>query len=260
VIRVFKMFGFVIPANRARLHLHYPQPKNNNGCVSRRRLGALQTPQLRKLCPVVACAPGNNTPPSVPEKTTARLSLAQRLSISLLTMTTTIPGVVLAAEETAAPESPLKALFKSLPLSLVHPLVMDGVLLGTLYAFYLGYQARTMRTTTDKELKMKLAQAKPGDRHYQIASILLAVMTVTTFEGMANTYTRTGKLFPGPHLYVGLASVALMSMMASLAPAMRRGNTAARNAHFAMAFAVTGGLVWQLQSGFEIVLKLLGWK
>jgi len=41
-------------------------------------------------------------------------------------------------------------------------------------------------------------------------------------------------------------------MMASLAPAMRRGNTAARNAHFAMAFAVTGGLVWQLQSGFEM--------
>jgi hypothetical protein len=176
---------------------------------------------------------------------------------SVLALLLSVPGLADAAEMS---ESGLKTLFKSLPLSLVHPVVMDGVLLTTLYVFYLGYQARAMRTTSDKELKMKIARSKAGDRHYQLASILLAVMTVTTFEGMANTFTRTGKLFPGPHLYIGLSTVALMSVMASLAPAMRQGNATARNVHFALAFAVTGGMLWQLQSGFEIVLKLLGWK
>ena len=163
-----------------------------------------------------------------------------------------------AAEPTS--DSTLKALFKSVPLSLVHPITMGILLVATSFAFYLGYQARQLRTTTDGEVKRRLASQRPGQKHHQMASVILAVMTITTFEGMGNTFARTGKLFPGPHLYAGLTLVALMSSMASLAPFMLRGNVAARNAHFLMAFGVLGTFAWQLQSGLEIVAKLLGLK
>ncbi|KAK4530765.1 hypothetical protein CCYA_CCYA05G1622 [Cyanidiococcus yangmingshanensis] len=206
---------------------------------------------------VRACVSDTETSQGTPKLHRQLARFAERATMPLLGMVVATPGFAEAAETS---ESTLKSLFKSLPLSLVHPMVMDGMLLTTFYVFYLGFRARTLRTTSDKELKLKIARSKPGERHYQLASILLAVMTVTTFEGMANTYTRTGKLFPGPHLYIGLSTVALMSVMASLAPAMRQGSTTARNVHFALAFAVTGGFLWQLQSGFEIVLKLLGWK
>ncbi|KAK4535637.1 hypothetical protein CDCA_CDCA05G1662 [Cyanidium caldarium] len=163
-----------------------------------------------------------------------------------------------AAEPTS--DSTLKALFKSVPLSLVHPITMGVLLVATSFVFYLGYQARQLRTTTDGEVKRRLASQRPGQKHHQLAGVILAVMTITTFEGMGNTFARTGKLFPGPHLYAGLTLVALMSSMASLAPFMLRGNVAARNAHFLMAFGVLGTFAWQLQSGLEIVAKLLGLK
>lgn len=43
----------------------------------------------------------------------------------------------------------------------------------------------------------------PRDKHAMWGSLLLAAGTGIAIEGCANTYMRTGKLFPGPHLYVG---------------------------------------------------------
>lgn len=77
----------------------------------------------------------------------------------------------------------LQDMFKSKPLSLVHPLVMLGVLGTSLYTFYLGYQSRRIREA-DSETRKQLVKGRYGQRHYQISSILLAVLTFFTFEGM----------------------------------------------------------------------------
>eukprot|EP00871_Galdieria_phlegrea_P000203 jgi/Galph1/1183/GphlegSOOS_G6118.1 len=155
-------------------------------------------------------------------------------------------------------EAPLE-LFKTKPLSLIHPLVMIGVLGASLYTFYLGYQSKRVKEA-DAETRKILVKGRYGQRHFQTSSLLLALLTVFTFEGMANTFARTGKLFPGPHLYAGLGAVTVMSIMASLAPYMQQGKQFARDVHFALAFLVIGLMGSQVQSGYHIVARLLGWE
>ena len=40
-------------------------------------------------------------------------------------------------------------------------------------------------------------------KHFWWGSLILATGTGIAIEGAANTFIRTGKLFPGPHLYAG---------------------------------------------------------
>ena len=47
------------------------------------------------------------------------------------------------------------------------------------------------------------------DKHFNWGSLLLALGVLIAVEGPANTYLRTGKLFPGPHLYAGAGIVVL---------------------------------------------------
>jgi hypothetical protein len=46
------------------------------------------------------------------------------------------------------------------------------------------------------------------DRHFNWGSILLGTGVLFSVTGAVNTYIRTGKLFPGPHLYAGVGMVA----------------------------------------------------
>lgn len=46
------------------------------------------------------------------------------------------------------------------------------------------------------------------DKHFVWGSILLASGVGIAIEGCANTFMRTGRLFPGPHLYAGKYQVA----------------------------------------------------
>eukprot|EP00177_Eucheuma_denticulatum_P001627 GFKZ01002924.1.p1 GENE.GFKZ01002924.1~~GFKZ01002924.1.p1 ORF type:complete len:246 (-),score=19.78 GFKZ01002924.1:593-1330(-) len=158
----------------------------------------------------------------------------------------------------AVPESVIET-FKSKPASLTHPIAMWLIFGTVLYTFYLGFQSRRIRSA-EPEQRKELVKGKFGQRHLQTSSALFAVMTLATFEGMANTYTRTGKLFPGPHLYAGLGLVALMSVMSAVVPYMQKGKDWARGAHFGMAFLCVGLFGWQAKSGMVIVGKLLGWK
>lgn len=157
----------------------------------------------------------------------------------------------------AVPEALVEA-FKSKPASLVHPAVMWLLLATCLYTFYLGYKSSTVRKVDSAERK-ELAKGKFSERHFKTSSALFAIMTIATFSGMGNTYARTGKLFPGPHLYAGLGLVATMSVMSAFVPYMQRGKDWARNAHFTVAFAAVGLFGWQAKSGMAIVGKLLGW-
>jgi hypothetical protein len=54
------------------------------------------------------------------------------------------------------------------------------------------------------------------------------------FPGGFNTYMRAGKLFPGPHLYAGMAITGLWAASAALVPAMQKGNESARTAHIVL--------------------------
>ena len=47
------------------------------------------------------------------------------------------------------------------------------------------------------------------DKHHQAGSVLLGVGVTVAVLGAFNTFMRTGKLFPGPHLYAGMAIVIL---------------------------------------------------
>lgn len=159
-----------------------------------------------------------------------------------------------------SPSVPVKEAFKSKPASLIHPIVMAGIFAAAVYTFYLGYQSSRIRKEEDPAVRKELVKAKFGARHFALSSQLMVLMTSVTFLGMANTYTRTGKLFPGPHLYAGLGLVAWLTAMASLVPAMQSGgkSTTAKDAHFALAIGALGLFGWQAQSGLAIVKKLLG--
>lgn len=152
----------------------------------------------------------------------------------------------------------VKETFKSIPASLVHPGMMWTLFALSLYAGWLGWQSRSIRSV-DAATRKALVKSKVTLRHFAIASTLLATMTIFTFEGMANTYNRAGKLFPGPHLYAGLGLVALMTTTAAMVPYMQRGDNWARNAHLAFGISIVGVFAWQANTGMQIVGKLLKW-
>lgn len=170
--------------------------------------------------------------------------------------------------------------------ALVHPAVMISLFGASLYAGYLGYQWKRTREVGEeiKELKKQLPAAGPDgtrppssvdavveqkekerkdliagnyrDKHWWWGSLLLASGVGIAIEGCANTFIRTGKLFPGPHLYAGAAIVALWAAAAALVPAMQKGNNGARQAHIALNAVNVALFAWQVPTGLEIVGKV----
>ena len=81
---------------------------------------------------------------------------------------------------------------------------------------------------------------------------------MTSQQGPLNTYARAGKLFPGPHLYVGAALVVIWSLAVGTIPAMQKGNDTARTIHITANCAGLAFFAWQAQSGIPILLKVIG--
>jgi hypothetical protein len=67
---------------------------------------------------------------------------------------------------------------------------------------------------------------------------------------------RTGKLFPGPHLFAGASIVVLWALAGALVPAMQKGDNNARNAHIALNSLNLALFAWQVPTGLEIVGKV----
>jgi len=117
-----------------------------------------------------------------------------------------------------------------------------------------------------KELDAKIAQLTEKrkelikgdfrDKHWTFSSFLLAAGVAIAIEGPVNTFCRTGKLFPGPHLYAGAAVTVIWAVAASLVPAMQKGNEAARSAHIALNTINLALFSWQVLTGFEILQKV----
>ena len=141
-------------------------------------------------------------------------------------------------------------------LNLFHPILM-WVLLGlTVYALYLGIQARRTRTA-DAEARKELIKGKFANRHYQIGSLILALMVLGTIGGMAATYINNNKLFVGPHLLAGLGMTGLIAISAALSPLMQKGQDWARYAHIGLNVAIVGLFGWQAVSGMDIFQRIL---
>ncbi|GAB4815183.1 hypothetical protein N2152v2_002229 [Parachlorella kessleri] len=169
--------------------------------------------------------------------------------------------------------------------ALIHPALMAFLFGASLYAGYLGLQWRRIRElgTKVKELKdqlpkpdaegnrpasplesevkaleqerKQLIQSKPAEKHFNWGSLLLGIGVAISIEGPVNTWMRTGKLFPGPHLYAGAMITVLWGLSAALVPAMQKGNDNARTAHIALNTVNLLLFASQIPTGLEIVGK-----
>lgn len=104
--------------------------------------------------------------------------------------------------------------------------------------------------------RKELVKGNFRDKHWNAGSGLLAFGIIIAIEGCLNTWSRTGKLFPGPHLFAGAAIVALWAGAAALVPAMQKGNEGARIGHIALNTLNVALFVWQIPTGLEIVGKV----
>ncbi|RZC69613.1 hypothetical protein C5167_033966 [Papaver somniferum] len=168
---------------------------------------------------------------------------------------------------------------------------MGGLFLYTLWTGYLGWQWRRVRTTQNEINELK-KQVKPvavtpegkeipsppspievkiqelteerkvllkgsfKDRHFNAGSILLGFGVLESVGGGLNTWLRTGKLFPGPHLFAGAGITVLWAAAAALVPAMQKGNETARSLHIALNTINVLLFIWQIPTGIDIVFKV----
>ncbi|KAK9147212.1 hypothetical protein Scep_005969 [Stephania cephalantha] len=169
-----------------------------------------------------------------------------------------------------------------------HPSGGDGKSLPLhIVGGYLGWQWRRVRTIQDQinNLKKQLKPAEGGDassspsplesqiqqlteerkqlvkgsyrdRHFNAGSILLGFGVFEAIGGGVNTWFRTGKLFPGPHLFAGAAITVLWAAAAALVPSMQKGSEAARNLHIAFNTLNVLLFIWQIPTGIDIVFKV----
>ena len=137
-----------------------------------------------------------------------------------------------------------------------HPLLMWVLLALSIYALYLGIQVRRTRSA-EGDARKQLIQGKFNLKHYQIGSLLFALMVLGTIGGMAVTYINNGKLFVEPHLLVGLSMTGLISISAALSPYMQKGQDWARYTHIVLNISLLGLFGWQAVSGLEILQKII---
>ncbi|QQE66922.1 hypothetical protein GFS31_36270 [Leptolyngbya sp. BL0902] len=141
-------------------------------------------------------------------------------------------------------------------LNFVHPVLMWVLLAATLYAMYLGIQARRTRLA-DAETRKELIKGKFALKHHKVGSVLMAFMVLGTIGGMGATYLESGKLFVGPHLLVGLGMAGLITTSAALVPFMQKGSETARLSHISLNVILVGLFGWQALTGVQIVQRLL---
>lgn len=141
-------------------------------------------------------------------------------------------------------------------LNFLHPLLMWGLLALSAYGMFLGIKTKKTRTA-DAETRKQLIKGQYARRHFQVGGLMLALMVLGTFGGMAVTYINNGKLFVGPHLLVGLGMLSLIALAASLSPLMQAGNLIARKVHVGLNMTLMTLFLWQAVSGMQIVNKIL---
>ncbi|MGV0024012.1 DUF4079 domain-containing protein [Phormidesmis priestleyi] len=138
----------------------------------------------------------------------------------------------------------------------VHPALMWGLLALSIYALYLGVQIRRTRAAQG-DAKKELLKGRFNVKHYQMGSILLALMVLGSIGGMVVTYINNGKLFVGSHLLAGLGMTGIIAVSASLSPFMQKGQDWARYTHIALNVGLLGLFSWQAVTGVQIVQRII---
>ena len=150
----------------------------------------------------------------------------------------------------AIPE-PLKTV-----VTFIHPLLMLLTLFLAIYAGYIGWQYRRIRSTEGEE-KKALISKRYNLLHHNLGSIFLLLMVGGAVGGMAVTYINNGKLFVGAHLIAGLGLAFLAALSAALAPLLQQGKDWARSTHIAVNTVLVGIFAWQTWTGWEIIQRIL---
>ena len=140
-------------------------------------------------------------------------------------------------------------------LNFLHPLLMWVLLALSGYAMLLGIKTKKTRTA-DAETRKQLIKGQYARRHFQVGGLMLALMVLGTFGGMAVTYLNNGKLFVGPHLLVGIGMTCLVTLAVALIPLIQQGNLAARKAHVGLNMLMMTLFLWQAVTGMQILNKI----
>jgi hypothetical protein len=138
----------------------------------------------------------------------------------------------------------------------LHPVLMWVLLALTSYAFYLGIQWRRARTAQG-DVKKDLLKGKFNVKHYQVGSLVLALMVLGSIGAMAVTYINNGKLFVAPHLIIGLGMTGMIALSAALSPFMQKGHEWARYSHIAINVVLMALFGYQAISGMDIVQRII---
>ena len=138
----------------------------------------------------------------------------------------------------------------------IHPSLMWVLLAVSIYAMYLGIQVQRTRYA-DGDVKKELIKGRYNVKHYQVGSVLLALMIVGSLGAMAVTYINNGKLFVGSHLLAGLGMTGIIATSASLSPFMQKGQNWARFTHIALNVVLLGLFGWQAITGVQIVQRII---
>lgn len=141
-------------------------------------------------------------------------------------------------------------------LNFIHPALMWGLLAATIYALYLGVQVRRTRYA-EGEVKKELIKGRYNVKHYQVGSVILALMVLGTLVAMGVTYMNNQKLFFGPHLLIGLGMTGMIAVSASLSPFMQKGQNWARYTHIFLNAGLLALFSWQAVSGVQIIQNIL---
>ena len=137
----------------------------------------------------------------------------------------------------------------------IHPTLMWALLALSIYALYLGIQIRRTRSA-EGDAKKELIKGKYNTKHYQMGSLLLALMVLGSIGAMAVTYINNGKLFFGSHLLAGLSMMGIIATSAALSPLMQKGQNWARTTHIVLNVVLVGLFGWQAFTGIQIVQRI----
>ena len=95
--------------------------------------------------------------------------------------------------------------------------------------------------------RKELIGQRLNEKHHNWGSLLLGLGVLMSVAGPLNTFLRTGKLFPGPHLWAGAAITVLWALAAALVPSMQKGNNTARSLHIAFNTLNVLLFAWQVR-------------
>lgn len=105
--------------------------------------------------------------------------------------------------------------------SLIHPTAMIILIPAWIVAMVLGIRVRRKRLSLQSNGEatgLLSGTVATNKRHHRLAAGTYFLTVVACFTGMGNTYLRAGRLFPGPHLFSGLAVLLVGSLSVALVP------------------------------------------